>query len=310
MPRIRTIKPEFFKHEGLFEAEIECGLPLRLAFAGIWTICDREGRFKWQPRAIKTDVLPYDDLDFSRVLDALVTRGFLVKYGSGSREFGWVPTFKDHQHINNREQDSVLPPPPSGPPQPIDGNGKSTRQPRVEHASSTREAHDEHAPSGEGKGREGKGRESTPPLPPADASPTRDGQASKDGGGSSSETFREKILVALECDPSCGTHITSQKMLGRWWEMEEAEKWVSDLGLSEARILAIIRDEVATRNAKGADPIGSFKYLTPIMQRAAATSSQRLAPTEMGRQPQSSEGLAEQILRRERERQEQEAKRA
>ncbi|GAA4169527.1 hypothetical protein [Shinella granuli] len=84
MARIRTIKPEFFKHEGIFDAEQETGLPLRLAFAGLWTQCDREGRFAWRPRQLKVDILPYDELDFLRVLDALATRGFIVKYASVS----------------------------------------------------------------------------------------------------------------------------------------------------------------------------------------------------------------------------------
>ena len=34
--RIRTIKPEFFTHEILYEAEIRFKLPLRVAFAGLW----------------------------------------------------------------------------------------------------------------------------------------------------------------------------------------------------------------------------------------------------------------------------------
>jgi hypothetical protein len=59
--RIRTIKPEFFHHEGLFEAEAETKLPLRVAFAGLWCIADREGRFKWEPRRIGVQVL-YDEL--------------------------------------------------------------------------------------------------------------------------------------------------------------------------------------------------------------------------------------------------------
>ena len=78
--RIRTIKPEFFHHEGLFEAELETKLPIRVAFAGLWCIADREGRFKWEPRRIGVQVLPYDGVDFSRVLDALTTRGFVFKY--------------------------------------------------------------------------------------------------------------------------------------------------------------------------------------------------------------------------------------
>ncbi len=81
--RIRTIKPEFFHHEGLFEAEMETKLPLRVAFAGLWCIADREGRFKWEPRRIGVQVLPYDGVDFSRVLDALTTRGFVLKYRVG-----------------------------------------------------------------------------------------------------------------------------------------------------------------------------------------------------------------------------------
>jgi hypothetical protein len=88
MGRIRTIKPEFFKHSGLFDGERETGLPLRLGFAGLWTCCDREGRFKWRPRELKLDALPYDECDFSLVLDALAS----LTYRWGIAKFfgeGW-----------------------------------------------------------------------------------------------------------------------------------------------------------------------------------------------------------------------------
>jgi hypothetical protein len=68
MARIRTIKPEFFRHADLYEAEKETGLPLRLAFAGLWTAADREGRFKWRPRELKLDCLPHDEVDFHACL--------------------------------------------------------------------------------------------------------------------------------------------------------------------------------------------------------------------------------------------------
>ncbi|PAQ09724.1 hypothetical protein [Mesorhizobium temperatum] len=142
MSRIRTIKPEFFKHEELFDAEVETGLPLRLSFAGLWTQCDREGRFVWRPRQLKADILPYDDVDFSRVLDALATRGFIVKYASADRSFGYVPSWNRHQVINNRESASSLP-------NPIDiiakTDASATRHPRVRHDGKV-----------EGKGKEGK----------------------------------------------------------------------------------------------------------------------------------------------------------
>jgi len=143
MGRIRTIKPDFFKHEGLYEAEVETGLPLRLAFIGLWTASDREGRFNWRPRALKTDVLPYDEVDFSRVLDALATRGFIVKYRVGMADFGSIPSFPRHQVVNHRESASILPPPPETIEE-IDPS--ATREPRVQGTPG-------------GKGKEGKGKE-------------------------------------------------------------------------------------------------------------------------------------------------------
>ena len=150
--RIRTIKPEFFTHEGLFEAESESGLPLRIAFVGLWCVADREGRFKWEPRRLGVQILPYDNVDFSRVLHALTTRGFVVMYRVDDACFGCIPSFQKHQIINNREADSVLPPcTQENAENPNDSNGFD--------ACPTRESRDDHASKGEGKGREGKGKE-------------------------------------------------------------------------------------------------------------------------------------------------------
>lgn len=144
MARIRTVKPELFRHETLYEAEIKTRLPLRLSYIGLFTACDREGRFKWKPKTLKLDVLPYDDVDFSRVLDALVTHGFIVKYEFKSDEFGCIPTWSQHQVINNRESTSLLPS--------LEESTTCTRDPRVNDASVTPLVHTQ----GEGKGREGK----------------------------------------------------------------------------------------------------------------------------------------------------------
>lgn len=141
--RIRTVKPELFRHSDLYDLEEETGLPIRVAFIALFTCCDREGRFKWRPRELKIACLPHDTLDFSRVLDALTTRGLLVRYaGSDGSEYGWIPTFTKHQVINNRERASDLPSPTE--------TGIVTREPRVDHATTT---------PAQGKGKEGKGRE-------------------------------------------------------------------------------------------------------------------------------------------------------
>ena len=109
MNRIRTVKPELFRHEQLFEAEKKYHLPLRLAFIGLFTCCDREGRFRWKPRQLKLDVLPYDDLNMSDILDALAAAGFIVQYEVQGQRYGYIPSWSKHQHINIRESISVLP---------------------------------------------------------------------------------------------------------------------------------------------------------------------------------------------------------
>ena len=111
MARIRTVKPELFKHEVLFDLEIETQLPIRLAWIGLFTIADREGRFKWRPRAIKAEIMPYDDVEFEEILLALVAAGFINRYMVGDTEYAEIPTFGDHQVINARESQSNLPSP-------------------------------------------------------------------------------------------------------------------------------------------------------------------------------------------------------
>lgn len=164
MARIRTVKPELFSHEELYEAEKETGLPIRVAFIGLFTCADREGRFKWRPRTLKLATLPHDELDFSRVLDALTTRGFVVRYASETgEEFGYLPTFCKHQVINNRESASDLP----DPDQCLEFKGVATREPRVTDACSDACPTPAQGKGKEGKGKEGKGKEQ-------DACPTRE----------------------------------------------------------------------------------------------------------------------------------------
>lgn len=109
MARIRTVKPDIARHEELFALEQETGLPMRFAWTMLFTVCDKEGRFKWRPAVLKLDVLPFDDLDFSRVLHAWLTRGFLVKYRISNEWYGCIPTWRKHQIVNNKETASVLP---------------------------------------------------------------------------------------------------------------------------------------------------------------------------------------------------------
>lgn len=109
--RIRTIKPEFYLHFELYQAEEETKLPLRIAYSGLWCAADREGRFKWKPLQLGAQILPYDAINFQFVLEALASRGFIVKYQHAGDSFGYIPSFKQHQCINVREAQSSLPDP-------------------------------------------------------------------------------------------------------------------------------------------------------------------------------------------------------
>lgn len=153
MARIRTVKPEVCLHDGLFELEQETGLPIRFAYIGLWTQADREGRFRWQPRKLKVQLLPYDELDFGDVLNALERGGFIIRYclkGDPGNVYGCIPSFSRHQVINNREKPSDIPDPYASDCEIT----TSTRAPRVPHACPT----ESQVCAGEGKGREGKGR--------------------------------------------------------------------------------------------------------------------------------------------------------
>lgn len=130
-PRIRSIKPEAVKDPELWDAEVESGLPLFRAFVGLWCCADREGRFEWKPRELKLECLPWWDGDFSRVLDALTTRGFLVMYLHEGRRYGFVRSFMKHQSINNRESESALP-------EPTEESIKAATCERVDDASASR----------------------------------------------------------------------------------------------------------------------------------------------------------------------------
>lgn len=136
MAKIRTIKPALARHRELFEAEKETGLPLRYVWALFPTVCDKAGRFLWKPWEIKLDIMPYDaDVDFSRVMDALATRGFLVRYALAGVEYGCIPTFLKHQVPNNKERASQLPGPDDDGVQLISvSDSLPTREPRVSHA--------------------------------------------------------------------------------------------------------------------------------------------------------------------------------
>lgn len=131
--RIRTIKPEVLLDEDLWDAEAASQLPLFRAFTGLWMYADREGRFEWRPRALKSVVLPYWNGEMERALDALADAQFILRYEVDGRAYAVIRTFKQHQAPNHKEPPSKLPPPPwespSGGPSPDPKSGTNSKKP-------------------------------------------------------------------------------------------------------------------------------------------------------------------------------------
>jgi hypothetical protein len=172
MGRIRTIKPEFFLDEELFDLEKQSRLPIRLAYAGLWTQVDREGRFEWRARTLKAAILPHDNANFEKILDSLEKSGKVERYSHDGREYGRIRSWKRHQVINNKERNSVLPPSESEANVPF---ALSTRDEREDDALSSRDKRVTQGKEGKGKehGREqgkelqdSKTQDIPPPYPP------------------------------------------------------------------------------------------------------------------------------------------------
>lgn len=104
MARIRTIKPEFFRHESLQDLEAaNPGSYVMLVFAGLWGHCDSKGRFEWRPRQLKLDILPFLTFDMQETLRLLEDAGLLSSYEVDGKAYGEIPSFEKHQRLTGKE---------------------------------------------------------------------------------------------------------------------------------------------------------------------------------------------------------------
>lgn len=107
MARSRNIKPGFFSNDVLGEFPALT----RLLFAGIWTLCDREGRLEDRPKKIRAEVLPYDICDAEEMLQSLERAGFITRYEVDGVRVIQVLAWHKHQNPHVKEAASTLPPP-------------------------------------------------------------------------------------------------------------------------------------------------------------------------------------------------------
>ncbi|MCW7941630.1 hypothetical protein AAW14_06170 [Streptomyces hygroscopicus] len=115
MPRIRTVKPEFWEDELLGVMPRDA----RLLFIATFNMADDEGILRWTPAYIKAQAFMYDDdltlKDVDQLMQCLADTGLVFPFigGVARQQMALVVNFRKHQRIN-RPQKSKLPPPSLG----------------------------------------------------------------------------------------------------------------------------------------------------------------------------------------------------
>lgn len=159
MPRIRSIKPSFFRSEDV------SALPLRarLTWVGLWTQCDDAGRAKDNARLIKGDIWPLDSInlrDIEEDLETLADHGRIVRYEVDGKRYLEIVNWHAHQAISK--------PTPSRIPAPSVGRILTAEEPPADPDDEPEEDDSDPTPVGlpedsgrapVGKGKEGKGGE-------------------------------------------------------------------------------------------------------------------------------------------------------
>lgn len=144
MPRIRTIKPEFWQDELIGALRRDT----RQLYLGLISMADDQGRFRASPLLVRSQVFPYDnDVDVAGGLAELEAHGRVQLYVADGQRFGWIRKFEEHQRIDKPTK-SRFPPPPQQtefPSRPLGLPEPSKNPPGVFVEDS----------QGEGKGREG-----------------------------------------------------------------------------------------------------------------------------------------------------------
>ncbi len=101
MPRIRSVKPDYWKDEKL---NTVCSREARRMFIGLWNLADDEGYTRGSSRYIKAELYAYDDditaQHVEQMLRELEAGGFIVRYERDQQTWLWVRTFTEHQSIN------------------------------------------------------------------------------------------------------------------------------------------------------------------------------------------------------------------
>jgi len=191
--RIRTLKPDFWKHQIMAQQRAE----VRLLAIGLLNLADDEGFFMAHPALIRGELMPFLDKPgpIQQMLNELETIGYLsLSRLEDGRDIGHIINFRKHQVINKpaRSKIKVLFPEHSN--TTTATLPEDSRSPTVviqEHS------HMEWNREREGKGKEGSGSAAAAAstLPPPE-SLTGSESEKKEGGAGVPVTVEEALAYA------------------------------------------------------------------------------------------------------------------
>jgi hypothetical protein len=93
MPRIRTIKPEFWADDKVVDLEV---LP-KLLYIGLWNFADDDGYIEASVRRIKRLIFPDNNYNVEKALESLLEAGMIARFASEQGELFQIVKFRVHQ---------------------------------------------------------------------------------------------------------------------------------------------------------------------------------------------------------------------
>ena len=106
MPRIRSLKPEFFTDSDLGKLS-----PLaRILYEGLWCHADKNGHLPHKADELKVKILPWDDVNVVALLDELeaskadTEHGFIEFYVVDGRRYISIVNWLEHQKPHRQEK--------------------------------------------------------------------------------------------------------------------------------------------------------------------------------------------------------------
>lgn len=106
MPRIRTIKPEFWTDEKI----VELSPWARLFYIGLWNFADDNGVVEYKPKQLKMRIFPADKVDIESLVSELAKLKLILVYEVEDAQYLQCPNLAKHQVID-KPRKSNLPTP-------------------------------------------------------------------------------------------------------------------------------------------------------------------------------------------------------